>query len=107
MVAAMSRVVLKEDGADWPDDGWCWDYDVPWPSSDWWFEEDWSCEPYEDAPPEQEEWVQSVGRVEENKRVTKCDRIMLESGGLSTACTPSFAPEYEVDDTEKAKLRDI
>ena len=45
--------------------------------------------------------------MDENERATKFDRIMLDSGSQSTACTPSFAPDYEVDDTEKPKLRDI
>ena len=48
-----------------------------------------------------------VRRAQETERASKFDRIMLDSGSQSTACTPSFAPDYGVDDTEKAKLRDI
>ena len=32
---------------------------------------------------------------------------MLDSGSQSTACSPDFALEYEVDDTSHAKLCDI
>ena len=42
-----------------------------------------------------------------NELESKFDRLMLDSGSQSTACRPSFAPDYEVDDTEKAKLCDI
>ena len=45
-------------------------------------------------------------RAKETERASKFDRIMLDSGSQSTACTPNFA-DYDVEDTEKAKLRDI
>ena len=106
-VAAMSRAVPEENDENWPDDGWWWDYGEPRSSSDCWFEEEWSREPYEDAPSEQEQWVCSVRRVEETERATKFGRSMLDSGGQSTGCTPSFAPDYEVDVTENARLHDI
>ena len=34
-------------------------------------------------------------------------RLLLDSGSQSTACRPDFAPEYAVDDSERALLLDI
>ena len=43
---------------------------------------------------------------DENELESKFDRVMLDSGRQSTACRMSFAPDYEVDDTEMPKLCD-
>ena len=60
---------------------------------------------------EQEQWVCGVRSSRNCEDVieleSKLEHLMLDSGSQSTACRPSFAPDYEVDDTEKAKLCDI
>ena len=35
------------------------------------------------------------------------DTLLLDSGSQSTAVMPGFAPDFEVDDTDRVTLRDI
>jgi hypothetical protein len=104
----------EEDDEDWPDDSYWYN---GW--SEWWTPWDWSEEAetfgefgYEEAEDAEELHVfaikkaafPEVATVGESKQVHK---LMIDSGSQSTACRPDFAPEYAIDDSEKAKLWDI
>ena len=75
----------------------------PW-DSDWC--EDW------DAWGAHEENLSIFAIGRDSEDVTKVDEdgvttLMIDSGSQSNACSPSFAPQFATDDTDKARLWDI
>lgn len=91
---------------DWPEVSWQQDYEGDWYAQDWagtpehYEMQEWAEEPEEDL------WVCSL-RAQSRESDESIEELMIDSGSQSTACRVDFAPEYGIDDTDKARLWDI
>ena len=114
-VGALSSLPMineTDDGEDWhEDDPWAW----PWVDEDWnehdsascrsWWTEDWPWQEEVEHQICEELYMCSVSS--QAPWAGDTTDLMIDSGSQSTACRPDFAPEYGIDDSEVARLRDI
>ena len=90
----------QEDWSGWlDDDGW-----GEWPQSeDYWDLYDW----YDEDGYGHVDNLYVCGVKYEVSNGAECSLLMLDSGSQSNACRRSFAPEYDIDDSDKVRLWDI
>ena len=92
---------MYEDDDDWADD---WSHE--WPD-DWWNQDSYAEEWYDEDWSEWTEYGLLVAGVSCQVPSSKIQELMIDSGSQSTACSLAFAPDYAIDDSEKARLWDI
>ena len=106
-----------DDDGDWPcspqDAVWEWTSESEWFSDEWcgppWPDDDWSAAGWNlSEEPEQASYIgaisSSMRRSSEEPGVMN---LMLDSGSQSTAVNRTFAPTYEIDESDKPVLLDI
>jgi len=114
-VAAVAAREPELNDEDWPD-SWPWCSPEDWwccqgePSE--WFQWEPSLEPgwsedWAEESTEEGQCVCAIAQQAKEENGTGYEELMIDSGSQSTSCKPDFAADYQVDDTDCARLWDI